>query len=199
MIKRSAIAVAVTLVLAVSAFARTTPECRGLDTAEIRKQISTATEDPATTFRNEHRRAVSTPASVRCASKLWQESNGEGRLSRDTLPLKRAPHINPEKKRSGGSVMPLGNGNGNGNAYGHTKDHGKPDSVVIKKAGSSHADLRTLPAIKGDVMERPELEDPQLNPITLDDGDDSSRVTAQSVFVPQPNAQAPPTVADFAG
>ena len=69
--KRS-VAVALFLFVAVGAFARTNEQCRGVLTQEAVNRVKSASEDPATTFKKQHRQATM-PVSVRCASKLWQE------------------------------------------------------------------------------------------------------------------------------
>src|SRR5205814_7184816 len=109
-------------------------------------------------------------------------------------------------------IHTTGNGNGNGNDNGNDngnngngKGHGKPTEIVIERAGSSNADLRTLPDSKPDKKERPERAEPQLNPILLEPSiDTESGLTSKSVsgftrLVPGVNAQAPSTLMNFDG
>src|SRR5437868_3658932 len=218
MTKRPAIVLSVVLFVALSAFARTNEkliappsgvpdvaECRGVLSAAIVDRVKAAAEDPAKSFRK--------PAAARCASKLWQAmhevpvTRGAGAyepvgFSKD----RKQQHVDRSVR---GEDNGNGNGNGgdgnNGNAFGRTKDHGKPVEIAMKHAGSSKADLRTLPQDAPDKFERPELEQPELNPIELepealpDTGGAAFRPVAGAAFTPHVTAQAPPTIMNFAG
>lgn len=185
-------------------------ECRGVLTPEILDRVNAATQDPATTFKKQHGRTAAMPASVKCSSRLWQAL--QPNLSRDTRGLKPAPHIKPEKKQRGmisKSPRALDNDkdkDNNGNANGRSKDHGKPTEIVIKKAGSSKADLRTLPQDKPEKEERLEREGPEPNPVmaepALDPDSDQGaafRPVTGLALTPHVNVQAPPTIMNFNG
>jgi len=199
---RLAITLAVSVCFAVNAIANTqkNARCQGVLSGETRERITVAAVDPATTFQKAHRRGAKMPLEVRCESQLWQTQHQI--FTREEGGLQPAPYINPEKKQRG-QIITTGNGNGNGNAYGHQKDHGKPADIEIKKAGSSKADLRTLPHEIPVVIERPEREEPPLNPIMVepDVEPDSSQIGTLSLprLVPQVTTQAPPTIMNFNG
>ncbi|PYQ49403.1 MAG: hypothetical protein DMF59_13725, partial [Acidobacteria bacterium] len=175
MIKRSAIAVAVTLVLAVSAFART---------SEPVNNVGGVFMQPLAQRFN--------------ASGFWLALHPQiATVTTDADGLLPAPGIDLEKKQRDEitvtAVTPRPNGN--------DKDRGKPKDIVIVKAGSSKADLRTLPQDKPEKKEREEREEPPFNPIMVQPPDvpDSGRISTQSVFLPQINALAPPPLMNFDG
>src|SRR5438045_4064979 len=155
MTKRLAITLALSLFFAINAIANVqqkAPRCQGVLSEQKREQVNASAVDPAATFPNAHPRGKRMPVQLRCASQLWQTQHPL--LTRDDGGLKRARYTKPERKQRGGGQIRT-TGNGNGNAYGHNKDHGKPEEIVIKKAGSSKADLRTLPQVAIEKIERP--------------------------------------------
>jgi uncharacterized repeat protein (TIGR01451 family) len=73
---------------------------------------------------------------------------------------------------------------------------GKPIETALTRAGSTSVDLRNLPRTPPKKQERPELEDPELNPVALPGGPPSQAATPT---VPGPSAPAPATTLDFDG
>jgi uncharacterized repeat protein (TIGR01451 family) len=75
---------------------------------------------------------------------------------------------------------------------------GSPTELHLIKAGSSTTDLRFLPKTKPEKFERPEVEDPEPNPVELPGGPAPS-ANASIGSVPQVNAAAPAPLASFNG
>ncbi len=75
------------------------------------------------------------------------------------------------------------------------KTAGQPSELVMRRAGSSSIDLRKLPQAKPVRFERPELEEPDPNPVELPGG--PKEIAAPPTVVPK--AAAPPPVASFDG
>jgi len=73
----------------------------------------------------------------------------------------------------------------------------RPTETLLRRAGSTTTDLRTLPYIPPKKQERPELEDPELNPVALPGG--PPPVAVPSLPAPVPSAPAPPTISNFDG
>jgi uncharacterized repeat protein (TIGR01451 family) len=73
---------------------------------------------------------------------------------------------------------------------------GKPIETALTRAGSTTVDLRNLPRTPPKKQERPELEDPELNPVALPGGPPPQ---ASTPSVPGPSAPAPATTLDFDG
>src|ERR1041385_1320239 len=193
MTKRPVISLVVILFVAVSALAGTnkTRDCRGAKKTSARcarKQLQS-----------------SDPAPLTRGGGAYEPVNFD--KERKQQHIDRTPRGEDNGNGNGNGNNGNGNagGNGNGNAFGRTKDHGKPIEVVMKHAGSSKADLRTLPQDAQEVFERPELEEPALNPTEVDSdalpdsGATGVRPVAGNAFAPQVNAQAPPTIMNFAG
>ncbi|HZF08262.1 MAG TPA: carboxypeptidase regulatory-like domain-containing protein [Thermoanaerobaculia bacterium] len=74
---------------------------------------------------------------------------------------------------------------------------GHPTETALTRAGSTTRDLRTLPYIPPTKEERPELEDPELNPVMLPGG--PPQVAVPSLPVPVPSAPAPAPIMNFDG
>jgi hypothetical protein len=76
------------------------------------------------------------------------------------------------------------------------KAAGRPTELVMRRAGSSAVDLRTLPFVKPVRVEREELEEPEPNPVEL-----PGVVAEQSAAPAQPvtKAAAPAPTASFDG
>ncbi len=75
---------------------------------------------------------------------------------------------------------------------------GSPIELHLIKGGSSTTDLRNLPQTKPEKFERPEVEDPEPNPVELPGGPAPS-ANASIGSVPQVNAAAPAPLASFNG
>src|SRR5204862_6659510 len=135
------------------------------------------------------------PASRPRASKLCRTPHAQPPLACDTIAVTRAPHIKPDKKaRSPRLTGNHDNGNGNGNAFGHSKDHGKPTEIVIKQAGSSKADLRTLPQEPPVQQEREEREEPTPTPVMIEPDEPTPGDVTGQALRPHVTAPAPPTI-----
>ncbi|HEV8579624.1 MAG TPA: carboxypeptidase regulatory-like domain-containing protein [Thermoanaerobaculia bacterium] len=75
------------------------------------------------------------------------------------------------------------------------KPHGRPTELEMRRAGSSSRDLRTLPRTRPRKEERPEREEPPLNPVEL-----PGFVPQSAPLIPVvAAAAAPPPIANFPG
>ena len=72
---------------------------------------------------------------------------------------------------------------------------GQPIEMAMRRAGSTTMDLRSLPRTKPERFERPELEEPDPNPVELPGGPKAAAVQPPVV----PKAAAPAPAANFAG
>ncbi|MEO6195539.1 MAG: carboxypeptidase-like regulatory domain-containing protein, partial [Thermoanaerobaculia bacterium] len=75
------------------------------------------------------------------------------------------------------------------------KPNGRPTELVMRRAGSTVVDLRTLPLTKPKARERPEREDPEIDRIALPGGLLEPAVSS----VPGLKAAAPSPLANFLG
>ncbi len=73
--------------------------------------------------------------------------------------------------------------------------HGKPVELTMRRAGSTEIDLRKLPQTKPERFERPELEEPDPNPVELPGG--PKEIAAPPAITPK--AAAPAPAASFDG
>src|SRR5207248_858664 len=139
----------------------------------------------------------------KCESEAWRAMHEIAVQSGSTGAVA-GPSITPATKRSGVSTDSLTvRAQDKGGIPHNGTGNGKPTEVPMKKAGSFKADVRTLPQTTPEKIELPELEAPDLNPELAEPpvtSDGVPRIVPQS-YVPRllPTAQAPPTIANFAG